>query len=276
MDYRVTDSTVEGRDARIPIRDYIPTRETAATPFLWIHGGAFHSGGLGQQESDLPARALAASGRWVRTIDYRLAPKPSWFGGVKLGAHPGRFPAAHNDALDVAKHLRAASGGAISLGGASAGANIAAGAALEIRDSSGSMPHSLVLTYGTFHAVLPERPDVEAHLRGPLVKQAFNAKQTHRMNANYTGDEALLVPGYAFPGGADLRGLPPTLVLNSRRDRLRQSGDTFADELRLAGVRVDHDVIDSTHAFLATPDRPAYVRGITIIEHWLAAHDWVG
>ena len=271
MSYVVTNSVVAGRGGDIPVRDYLPDN-LAATPLLWVHGGGFTSGGLDQKESDSVARDLAAAGRWVRTVDYRLAQRLGLFSAVSLGEHPGRFPAAHNDVLDVAADLQEASGGPIAMGGASAGANIVAGAALRMRGEGSVRPSALVLAYGTFHAELPPRPDVERDLRGPLARWAFNPKMTRKMNLNYVGDEKLLEPGYAFPGGVDLRGLPPTLVLNSRNDRLRQSGDTFADELIGAGVEVERDVIDSTHAFFNAPTTPGYRRGIAIVGDWLARH----
>jgi acetyl esterase/lipase len=273
MDYTVTDTTVTGQNGAIPVRDYVPAEVTAPTAFLWVHGGGFTSGGLDQRESDVPARELAAAGRRVRTIDYRLAPKAKLWGGLDLSPHPHRYPAAHHDLLDVAADLRAATRGPIALGGASAGANIAAGVALALRDTGAPQPAALVLAYGVFHAELPERPDVEADLRGPLAKWAFNPGMTRRMNLNYVGDETLLVPGYAFPGGADLRGLPPTILINSRNDRLRQSGDTFADELRAAGVETRREVIDSTHAYLNAPKTPGFRAGMDLLSDWLTAHD---
>jgi len=273
MEFAVVDGIVEGRGGAIAVRDYLPARVTAASAFLWVHGGGFTSGGLDQKESDAPARALASVGRRVRTVDYRLAPRVSLWGELRLDPHPNRFPAAHHDVFDVLTDLRSDFDGPVSLGGASAGANIAAGVAMALRDAGAPAPRSLVLTYGTFHAELPERPDVEAELRGPLVKWAFNPKMTRRMNLNYVGDESLMRPGYAFPGGADLRDLPPTLIVNSRNDRLRRSGDAFADELRAAGVEVRREVIASTHAFLNTPKTAGYAEGIGYITEWLDRHD---
>ena len=95
---------------------------------------------------------------------------------------------------------------------------------------------------------------------------------TERMNLNYVGNETLLAPGIAFPGGADLRGLAPTLVVNSRNDRLRQSGDTFADELRAADVKVENHVIPGAHAFLNFPKSVGYAIGLGFIRDWLDRH----
>jgi acetyl esterase/lipase len=273
MDISIRNASVTGRDGAIPFRDYLPATQTAPTPFLWVHGGGFTSGGLDQRESDAPARALAASGRWVRTIDYRRAPKVSLWGKLDLSEKPGRFPAAHHDVLDVAAALRADSGGPIAMGGASAGADLAAGAALAMRDAGEPALAAMVLAYGTLHASLPERDDVERALTGPLAKWAFNPKMTRRMNLNYVGDESLLVPGYAFPGGADLHDFPPTLLLNSRNDRLRKSGDAFADELRDAHVEVDNEVLEGIHGFLGATRSGAYSAGLQLITEWLAAHE---
>jgi acetyl esterase len=270
--YTVTESEVTGPSGPVRVRDYIPERPTATSALLWVHGGGFVSGGLDQRESDAPARSLAATGRWVRTLDYRLAPALKLWGGLGPELHPGRFPAAHDDVLAVAASLRSAFGGFISLGGASAGANLAAGVALALRDSGASQPLGLVLAYGTFHADLPERPEVEEYLKGPLARWWFNPGMTRRMHLNYVGDESLLRPGYAFPGGADLRGLPPVLVMNASNDRLRQSGDTFADELRAAGVDVEQQTVRAMHGFLDRPKSPAYAEGIAAVEAWLTKH----
>lgn len=40
---------------------------------------------------------------------------------------------------------------------------------------------------------------------------------------------------FAFPGGHDLSGMPPTLVLDADRDSLRASGERFATELPTVG-----------------------------------------
>jgi acetyl esterase len=272
MSYLVRQSTLDGRGGPIAVRDYVSQTLSQTSALLWVHGGGFSSGGLDQKESDAPARHLAALGHRVRTIDYRLAPRFTVRGKMDLAPHPNRYPAAHHDVLDVATDLRAAHGGPISIGGASAGANLAMGATLALRDAGQELPVTLVLAYGTFHAVLPERADVEKDLRGLFAKWAFNPAMTTRMNVNYVGDEALLRPGYAFPGRANLHGLPPTLILNARNDRLRKSGDTFADELRAAGVDVGYDVVESSHGFLNAPRKHAYARGMRVVEEWLRRH----
>ena len=268
--YAVEDGVVRGRDAHIRIRDYRPASGTASPPLLWVHGGGFVLGGLDQNESDAPARYLAAAGRWVRTLEYRLAPNIGLFRAPTLGAAPGRFPAAHHDVVDVARALQEESGTPIDIGGASAGANLAAGGALALRDQHLDTLRSVVLAYGAFHSRIPEDAEVESSLRGPIARWFFNPAMTRRMALNYVGTVEGLGQAYAFPGGADLRGFPPTLVLDASNDRLRASGHAFADELRRAGAMVSEVVVDGRHGFLGTPRRRSYRTGMTTIADWLA------
>jgi len=266
--HQIHNHLIRGRGGDIRVRDYVP-RVTVGAPFLWVHGGGFHSGHVDTRESDAPARYLADRGRWVRTIDYRLAPRVGLTGAVRLGAHPGRFPAGHDDVVDVARSLVAESGCEIHLGGASAGASLAAGAAMALRDVGGELVRSLVCAYGTFHAELPANIDIEDELRGPIARWAFNPGQMSRMNINYVGSPDALTPGYAFPGGAPLVGMPPALVLDARNDRLRRSGAAFADELRAADVEVQYEVVNAMHAFLGKPGSVAFAKGMTTIGSWL-------
>ncbi|QNG38810.1 alpha/beta hydrolase [Geodermatophilaceae bacterium NBWT11] len=269
----VDDGVVAGRGGEIPVRDYRPASPAARTALLWVHGGGFTSGGLDQQESDAPARFLAAAGTPVRTVDYRLAPRALPWRDPDLTPHPGRYPAGLDDVVDVARALIEASGGPIAIGGGSAGANLAAATVLRLRDEGLPLPRSAVLAYGTFHAVLPEDEQVESELSGILAKWAFNPTMTRRMNLNYVGEPGALAPGYPFPGGADLRDFPPTLLVDARNDRLRKSGHTFAAELRAAGSEVRETVVEAQHGFLNKPRKPAFATGMRDIAAWLTAHD---
>jgi acetyl esterase len=274
QDARLTidEHDIPGRDGHVRVRDYHPANRTARTAFLWVHGGGFAYGDLDMKESDAPARELAASGTFVRTVDYRLAPKIGFFGKPDPSSMPGRFPLGLHDVIDAATSLAELEGALINLGGASAGANLAAGAALSLRDERATILHSLVLAYGAFHSVMPVS-SIERELRGPLARWAFNPAMVRRIVLNYVGDPALLVPGYAFPAGADLKGLPPTFSMDASNDRLRESGKEFADELRAAGIEVTYTVVKGTHGFLGAPGRRKFADGMRELSAWLAAHD---
>lgn len=270
----VTTHTISGRDGAVRVRDYAPaTSDPTATPLLWVHGGGFSSGGLDQKESDAPARILAAHGRHVRTIDYRLVPAmKNPFGKAPQVPHANQFPAALHDVVDTAIDLGLATGMPIAIGGASAGACISAAATLYLRDQKFPAPTTVILAYGIYHATLPTDPEVEAELKG-VSKLFFRAEMVRQMNLNYVRHAEQLTPGYAFPGGADLTSLPPTLMLDAKNDRLRASGTAFAQELENAGTDVRHVVVDGGHAFLDALTSRGFALGVRTIREWLEKHD---
>lgn len=269
---RVVEQTLDGEYAPVRVRDYRPSEEVVGAPLVWLHGGGFSNGGLDQRESDLPARAWAASGRFVRTVEYRLAVRPKPWRRRRLASLPNRFPAGLEDVLAAIEDL-ASSHDAIVVGGASAGACLAVAAAMHQRDAGRVVPAGLVLAYGNFHAVLPLDPHVEAELHG-FPRLLFRRSMVRAINVNYVGDVRAVVPGAAFPGGTDLRGLPPALMLDADNDRLRASGTAFAGELRRADVEVDRQVVrGSTHGFFDKPSSAAFRAGVNLVARWCDDRD---
>jgi acetyl esterase len=78
---------------------------------------------------------------------------------------------------------------------------------------------------------------------------------------------------YAFPGGHDLTGFPPTLLLDADRDSLRASSGAFAQELDRAGVPVDYEIVaQATHGFLNRPGTAHFNTGMRAMVRWLGSH----
>ena len=99
---------------------------------MFMHGGAFFSGG-GSYAKVLGARDAAALGIRVVSVDYRLAPEH-------------RFPAALEDCIAVyGALLESIAPSRLVIGGSSAGGNLAAAAALVLRDRSLPVPAGVVL-----------------------------------------------------------------------------------------------------------------------------------
>ncbi|MFJ2116081.1 MULTISPECIES: alpha/beta hydrolase fold domain-containing protein [unclassified Streptomyces] len=276
---RTVDRTVEGRGGEIPVRDYLPEEVRAdAVPLVWIHGGGWMSGGLDQRESHAVAKAVAGTGRPVRTVDYRLAPALGWRAlatrsPLVLEPSENRYPAAPDDVVGAIVDRAVTSGDRLFIGGASAGANLAVAAAVALRREAGVRPWGLALAYGGFHPTLPPLPEsVRSRLTGPAGRVALTPEAYDRMTLNYIGDERL--SPRAFPAGADLAGLPDALVMDADRDSLRASGGRFASELRAAGSTVDYTVIGKTlHGFLNHPYGRGFRRGIRTMCRWLDTHD---
>jgi xylan 1,4-beta-xylosidase len=240
---------------------------------VWLHGGAFAYGGLDQPESHEPAMSIASTGRSVVTVDYRLVKRWNPFFDVKESSLTGvRFPIPLEDVLDVVTDVAGqAHAGRILLGGASAGACLAASAARDLAQRGATSVVGLALAYGTFHAELPPiSAELGARIRGRRAFTQFRPSTVRRMNRNYAGSTAAMRDPRAFPGGHDLRGLPETLMLDADRDSLRASGEAFAAELRAAGVPLQYDVIpDATHGFLNRPNSVDFAAGVQRIAGWL-------
>ncbi|MDR7187721.1 acetyl esterase/lipase [Microbacterium sp. BE35] len=257
----IHDVALAGGGFDFRVRVY-PAAEPNGSLLVWLHGGAFMFGDLEMPEADQVGRRLSDSGITVVSVDYTLAPldaleslgppepgldipSPAEIRTTAEAAGPrARFPVASLQIIAAFDWAVANAGeygadpGLVSLGGASAGGNLATGAAMRLRDRATSLPALLALVYPVLHSPLPAAgAELESLLEGLPPFLTFPPESTQAINANYLGG-ATDDEGYAFPGGHDLAGLPSTLIVNADRDRLRASGEAFAAELALAGSDV--------------------------------------
>ena len=261
---------VDPRDA-VPVRWYepIPGDQAPSGPtVLWLHGGGFFKGGLHQPEAHAVAESLARQGVTVATVDYRLAPPPGlrWLTS-RAGRPRVRFPLPLDDVLTAYRSVSARSPDGVILGGASAGACLAAAATLRAIDE-GPRPVGTVFAYGFFHAAHPRVHDARQRSRGHR-RITHSVWGLNAMNRNYAGSTAALADRLAFPGGHELDQFPRTLIVNAEQDNMRASGDRFAAELATSGVDVQHHVLTGTrHAFLNRPGLAAFATTISLIAAW--------
>ena len=138
---RVEEVAIPGPAGEIAARLYVPASDGSDPPplLVYFHGGGWVIGDL--ETHDSPCRFLAANaGVQVLAVDYRLAPE-----------HP--FPAAAEDAFAAFSWASDNAGrfgikpGRIAVGGDSAGANLAAVAALTARGEGGPAPAMQLLIY---------------------------------------------------------------------------------------------------------------------------------
>lgn len=272
MKISIEDLRIDGPHGRIPARVYAP-EGAARMGLLWAHGGAFFGGDLDMPESDRVARRFAGRGITVVTVDYRLAPVLDWTTGT-TGDPAGRvhYPVASEEVTAVFRW--AVSVGLAerwAIGGASAGGALTAGATLRLRDTGGPIPTAVLLVYPVLHAALPPIPaELAAKVATLPNPELVGAEAISMMNLNYVRDPAALTKPYAFPGGHDLTGLPPTFILNADIDPLRASGQQYGAELAAAGVDLvmirEHG---TRHGHLNDPDDPAAERSIDRMAEWL-------
>lgn len=285
----IHDVTLEGGGHGFRVRVY-PAAQPNGAMLVWLHGGAFMFGTLEMPEGDQVARRLSAAGTTVVSVDYTLAPLDALEALAPPSEDPGfpspeqlraeaeaagpraRFPVASLQiveafdwAVEHAKQFGALSD-QVALGGASAGANLSTGAAMRLRDRGTTAPALLALVYPSLHdAILPPNDELARLLQDVPPTRIFTPESRDAINRNYLpdGNDPF---GYAFPGGHDLAGLPPVLVVNAELDSLRASGEAFAAELARASVDV-HVVRQrgAMHGYLNEIGHPAAERTLALL-----------
>ena len=250
------DRSVDGPHGPVPIRIYRdPTAAPTGRALAWAHGGAFIGGHLDMPESNWVARELAARGIPVVSVDYTKC-----LGGVHFPVPSDDVLAAWRFVTDDVADLVGVASGSLLLGGASAGAALAAGAVTRLRDAGESLPERLVLVYPVLH---PNGPDASSRV---------DPTSPHgQLTLNYAGSEAALTDPHAFAGLGDGGGFPPTLIVVCERDELRPSGERFAETLAAAGVDVALRVeADAAHGHIDHPGDEGALRTIDAIADWIA------
>jgi len=265
-----TDRYVPGRHGEVRVREYTPTGTAAGPRLVWVHGGGWVVGTLNDPEAHDVSMAVAAAGFPVTSVEYGLLPMFSVVGPTLLRPSPFRYPVSQDQVMDAWLDAQRTHGGPMWLGGASAGACLAAGVALRLRNGEGPAPVGLAFFYGLFHGVLPPAsPALRRRLFG-LTDLRVGQELVRRAAVNYAGSVQDLRNPAVFPAIGDLAGLPPVHLLNADRDILRSSAENFAH--RLTAAEVVHEgwfLPGSTHGFLANPVSAEFRQGTHALAGWL-------
>lgn len=198
----------------LPARQYWPALDSGLPLLVYFHGGRFFSGDL--ESHDTLCRQLALSGACrVVAVDYRLGPEH-------------RFPSAYDDAVRaVAWALRQRVPAGVA--GDSAGANLAAGAAIAHR---GSALKCQSLVYPMIDATCGQ-PSYSAFAGG----YGPGAGDMRRGWREYLPEGSDPRDPRASPlFERDLSGLAPAFVLTAEYDTLRDEGEAYAHRLVKAGT----------------------------------------
>tara|TARA_B110000971_G_C19604120_1_gene317414 strand:+ start:32 stop:523 length:492 start_codon:yes stop_codon:yes gene_type:complete len=136
----------------------------------------------------------------------------------------------------------------MSVGGDSAGGNLAAAVALMARDRNGPAIAMQLLIYPVTDATMESasyRDNADGYLLSRTMMSWFWD--------HYCPDLALRADPLASPITAeDLSGLPPALVMTAEFDPLRDEGEAYAERLIAAGVEVEVRRFDGlVHGFFS-------------------------
>ncbi|MBV6761755.1 alpha/beta hydrolase [Rhodococcus opacus] len=242
----VDQSARSADDHRVTSRIYLPADLSDRAPTLvWIHGGGYVVGTADEDDSYC-ARIASDLAIGVVSVDYRLAPE-----------YP--FPSGFEDCCAVTTAVAARTGafsrlgeGKILIGGASAGAGLAAAVALRLRDSGLAVLSGQILLYPFIDSTLSSDS-----MRRYADAAIFNAHDAEVCWQHYLGERRSAPPTYASPSAStDLEGLPPAYVAAAGADCLHDEAVDYALRMRRAGISVElHSFPDVPHGFTGVAPR---------------------
>jgi monoterpene epsilon-lactone hydrolase len=221
--------------------------------FINLHSGGFNTDSGSLIEGDPIANLTNTK---VVSVYYRLAPE-----------HP--FPAAVDDVVAVYRELlKTYKPSSIGMYGSSAGATLTAEVAVKLKQLGTPLPAALGVFSGggDFSRVSDSRQLFTLDgLPGNLKPTATN----HLPNDGYVGDTDRRDPVLS-PVFANLKGLPPTLLLTSTRDALL--GDTAALHRALLRAGVDAQLVvfeALPHTFWYHFEFPETTEALHVMAHFL-------
>jgi len=245
----VRDLAFDGPAGPVDVRLYRDA-EPPAPGVVFYHGGGWTLGTL--DSADGICRRLARRGDCaVVSVDYRLAPGHPFPAPLEDATAALRWTASVADRLGVDPAR-------LSVGGTSAGGNLAAAVALranaDLPGESLPTPAGQLLLYPALDPAT-DTDSYREHADGPFL----TAAAMRWFWDNYLASPVQRANPYAAPvtaPDADLVDLPPATVAVAGHDPLRDEGLAYADRLHEAGVPVDL-VAEPTlaHGFLSFVDR---------------------
>jgi len=234
----ITDRTIPGPAGEIPVKIFTPAGQGPFPLVVYFHGGGWVIGSPATH-TKLCAELAEGAGAVVVSVHYRLAPEHT------PPAQLDDCVAAVRWAVDHAAELNA-DGSRFALAGDSAGGNLAACAALRLRDEGGPRARLQLLFYGAFTGN-NDLPSVIENGEGKiLTRQMMDWFYRHYLSAGADPKDP-----YIFPINGDLRGLPPAHLIVGTLDPLLDDSKLYAEALQKAGVPVKLSIYqDQPHIFL--------------------------
>ncbi len=226
-----------GQGVHIAARLYVPSTERLPV-VLYFHGGGFVIGSLETHDSLCRQLALQSHAA-VLAVDYRLAPEH-------------RFPVAVQDAwaalqwtLQASPHELNLDTARVVVAGDSAGAALAAVAALHARDQGWTVRGQVLIT--PHAAAQADTPSRQKFATGFLLDAATIAW----LFDHYADPTQRFDWRFAPLLAETLDGVAPTFMVLAECDPLVDEGLLYADALRAAGNVVELELVRGvTHEFI--------------------------
>lgn len=235
---KVEDHIVPVTDGEIKVRIYTPEGDEEFPIFIYLHGGGWVLGDL--DTVDIPCRSMANQARCiVVSVDYRRAPEFKF---------PVPLEDCYEAALWVAEHATEWQGDSkrISIGGDSAGGNLATCVALKARDEQSITFISQVLIYPVTDLSFSS-DSYKANGEGYfLTRDSMEWFAQHYITSEEDRQNPYVAPLLMH----DLSNLPPALLITAEYDPLCDEGLAYANRLREAGIQVEYSCYEGMiHGF---------------------------
>jgi acetyl esterase len=228
---RVVEYTIPVAEGIIDVRVYTPPGQQGSGPWpghVYFHGGAWAMGNMRNLYFDSKCRfRCVRAGCVVVSVDYRLAPEHKAPTAAEDCYAALLWTAQNAQALNIDTSM-------LSIGGDSAGGNLAAVVALMARDRNGPAVMFQLL----------EVPAVDLTLSHPTIAEFGDGYYLSKAMMQSAADYYLADPSQASDPyvsplfASDLSGLPPAYVMTAEFDPLRDEGEAYAARLSEAGVAV--------------------------------------
>lgn len=231
----------------IPLRWYTPrTRRVGRPLVVFFHGGGWVQGNT-QMYDPLCSHLADQLDAMVVSVDYRMAPEH-------------RAPTAAHDAIDVTRWLhesgeRAIDPHRIAVCGDSAGGNLAAIVAQQLRDLAHDgepVIRHQALIYPATDLTLAS-PSIHEHSEGAILTEA----KIHTFRQHYLGDgpdSLATTDPLVSPLHGEVTAVAPALIQTADLDPIRDDGTRYAEALREAGVEVRAtNYVGLPHGFASFP-----------------------
>ena len=216
--------TIPGPFRDVPVQFYRTDEEASLPVFVYLHGGGFRIGG--PRSNDLQMRQLVEDWRGaVISADYLHVPEHV-------------FPDPVDEIVAILEWISAngsewnLDGKRIAIGGASAGASVALGSALTLRDKGrGELLSAVASLYGVLDYNL-KSDSMNEFGGGDFI---FTNTYIQMVYDGYVTKPADRTNPLAFAIYADPAGLPPILIEAAQLDPIRDDSLNFSKMLTEAG-----------------------------------------
>lgn len=243
----------EVRTVRLPVpggsidlRVYRPAGDGPLPVHLFLHGGGWILGSVHDRYIDITSRERAVGASCVVVaVDYRKSPEHRFPTALEDAQAALEWVVANADELGVRPDL-------VTIGGQSAGANLAAGLTLKLRDEQGPRLALQLLEVPGLDLTL-SLPSHETYGSG----YGLHLADVRRLAPLYLSDPDQATHPYASPLLApNLSDLPPAHVMSAEFDMLRDDGERYVDRLRAAGVPATYSLQRGHVHFSAALTKP--------------------